>query len=1718
MRPSSPSTSATATVPLRQAQSLLDRLPVEILRQVLINLHPNDLPNLAAANRHLRQIITCIDYALAIYQLRSLLDESHPRKLKKLHVDHPILLAHTAIVIARFGYDYARGVFKWPVNKPWAYDSNEKLRLHRVEAMRTIVQSGYWPSSESDEELNQALDAAVDLKSLDLYSDIREQFPERFPDGRTNPAFRKFIFESARVGFFEPLTLMPANHPILSEKVLSVFPGAETPPETLMTLAIKFGRLESVKLLYKLGAPVNDSAQQSPLHFAIGDPEFLPDVDIVKFLLEHGADTEARHDGCTALIAEAKKARQGTILEGAHMQTLELLIAYGADLDARDAAGRTALYHAAMNGQSKFVQLLIDAGADVNAADWHGHTPLNPYQEIDTSDYTGVLEGADPVSTSRILEAHGAAETPSFRLSYLPLYNIVQSNDCELVQSLLEAGVSVHAPNHISMPPLHFALERGRAQAASILLAAGADPNARCWYKNTALHILAQGRVNRTEAEDLLALMLERGVDVNARGAYGFTALHYAMQYSKEMLRLLLRTKGVNLNVVDNQGRTWFELAEVEDGVGEGAISLEWLLANVPDVCEQMLAYHDAERDRSIVFKWPKRKAGAYDPKEELRLRQVTALRAIFQRGYWPSPNNDEELTQALQVTFDLRSLDLFSYLRRRFREQFPDNRSTPPYRKFIFQSARAGFFEPLTLLPANHPILFEKAISVRSGEPPDTLMTLAINFGRLESVKLLLNLGAPINDVEVKSPLHCAIGSLRGDIKIEMLKFLLEHSADIEACHKSCTALLAEAKNGRERTALELEMDHMQTLKLLIASGADIEARDQYDRTALYHSAMNGRSKCVQLLIDAGAYVNAADWLGYTPLNPYQHFDPGPIREPEGADHAGTSRILKAHGAVERGTRSHSPAPLYDAVESNDCELVRSLLEAGASLHEPDRLPSLHYALRHGSAHAAAILLAAGADPNLRSCDIDTALHFLAQSDVMATEAEELLVRMLELGVDLNARGNYGFTALHYAVQNSEDMLLLLLDTEGINLYVGDNYGTTWFELAEKLDKRGRGEISMDWLWETVPEVCEQISDLDQAHSKMGPSPPAPSATAVAASFQPRPTLNGLPVEVLREVVFHLHPNDLLTLAAVNRHLRQLIRLHIRIDTRLAKHHIVAILYGTLFDAREQESPDDELKKVQFDHPMLLAHMAVVIDRYGYDSAKKVFKWPNRKPGAYGSKEELRLSRVEAMRIIVQSGYWPETDDEVTEAFEAAVDLRSLDLFCDICEQFPERFSDKRSASTAAYRKFIFKSARFGFSELLGTLPANDTILLSFEPVPSLVFRTRETIPETLMSLAVKAGSLESVKVLHKLGAPVNDDELQSPLHCAIAGFFGDIKVEIVKFLLEHGADTEARLEGCTALIAEAKKGLGSTALFPAEFYERDRGHIQTLELLIASGANIEARDERGRTALYHAAMNGRSKCVQLLIDAGADVNAADWYGHTPLNPYQEFAARLSRRTPSYADPGGTSRILETHGAIDEGPRLSLPPLYGAVESDNCELMRSLLEAGASLHASNYMSSPPLHFALEKGKAQAAAILLAAGADPNARSWDKKTALHWLVQGRVNGSEAENLLARMMEREVDLNARGKDGLTALHLAVYNSKEMLLLLLRTEDMNLYVADNYGKTWFEVAEMEDRDATISVDWLEENVPDVCEKMRAYRDDPERDQSIIFRSGPKGRKGT
>jgi len=118
-----------------------------------------------------------------------------------------------------------------------------------------------------------------------------------------------------------------------------------------------------------------------PLALAV----FFGHADTAAAILEAGADVnlQARESMRIAALHSAVAVRR--------LDLVTLLLAHGADPDARAAGGLTPLHSAASGGQADLVRALIDRGADVNAADEIGRTPLALALEKGNQDATALL-------------------------------------------------------------------------------------------------------------------------------------------------------------------------------------------------------------------------------------------------------------------------------------------------------------------------------------------------------------------------------------------------------------------------------------------------------------------------------------------------------------------------------------------------------------------------------------------------------------------------------------------------------------------------------------------------------------------------------------------------------------------------------------------------------------------------------------------------------------------------------------------------------------------------------------------------------------------------------------------------------------------------------------------------------------------------------------------------------------------------------------------------------------------------------------------------------------------------------------------------------------------------------------------------------------------------------------------------------------------------------
>ncbi len=180
------------------------------------------------------------------------------------------------------------------------------------------------------------------------------------------------------------------------------------------------------------------------------------------------------------------------------LEGISQLIDAGADVDARDEAGSTALVLAAsFRDYEDVVELLISKGADVNAPDGKGHTPLmvavsvskkgtelllskgadvTPRCEDDASAFLhwamGHLEGQDRIDVAELLLAKGADINDALGGSggTTALMIAVRSNDLELAKFLVSRGANLDATrNRDGKTALALAEKEGNAEIVAFL-------------------------------------------------------------------------------------------------------------------------------------------------------------------------------------------------------------------------------------------------------------------------------------------------------------------------------------------------------------------------------------------------------------------------------------------------------------------------------------------------------------------------------------------------------------------------------------------------------------------------------------------------------------------------------------------------------------------------------------------------------------------------------------------------------------------------------------------------------------------------------------------------------------------------------------------------------------------------------------------------------------------------------------------------------------------------------------------------------------------------------------------------------------------------------------------------------------------------------------------------------------------------------------------------
>ncbi|MBI5821210.1 MAG: ankyrin repeat domain-containing protein [Verrucomicrobia bacterium] len=299
---------------------------------------------------------------------------------------------------------------------------------------------------------------------------------------------------------------------------------------TALHQAAEAGNVEVIELLLAAGADISARNEWvgTPLHYANWN------ADVTRCLLRHGCPIDA--PGCEDIYGAPALSTTAAFGHSEAIKVLKLLLEAGANINAQDQIGKTALMHATQLKKTDVLKLLIQSHADLNRTNFLGWTALMEakFRKKDEA--------------ARLLQEAGGKERKNLSFS-------AAMGDLAAVNSMLaESGDDRPSPSDLANA-LCLAVREKHAGVTRLLLAHGANPDMRENNTGSTPLTLACGRENDPAiARQLLAA----GANVNQTGSRGITALMRAVETMPAEFVKELIAKGAHVNATDDHGNTAF--------------------------------------------------------------------------------------------------------------------------------------------------------------------------------------------------------------------------------------------------------------------------------------------------------------------------------------------------------------------------------------------------------------------------------------------------------------------------------------------------------------------------------------------------------------------------------------------------------------------------------------------------------------------------------------------------------------------------------------------------------------------------------------------------------------------------------------------------------------------------------------------------------------------------------------------------------------------------------------------------------------------------------------------------------------------------------------------------------------------------------------------------------------------------------------------------------
>lgn len=411
--------------------------------------------------------------------------------------------------------------------------------------------------------------------------------------------------------------------------------------------------------------------------------------------------------------------------------------------------------------------------------------------------------------------AHGAASTPLLDAAY--------AGDAARVAALIQSGASVDEANQFGATPMGEAARRGDAAILKLLLAAGADPESANSDGETALMAVA-----RTGNVDAAKLLLKAGAKINAREKWGGqTALIWAAaQNQPAMIRLLL-ARGADGNA-RGIARIWERRVTAEGrpkDMNRGGFSALLYAAREGHV-DAVRALIEGKVDLDLA-----------DPDG------TTPLILALMNGHWDAAK------LLVEAGADVNLWDWWG--------------QSPLYMAVDMNTLPTSARIDLPTMDYATGIDLIRLLLAR-GANPNAQLKLKPPFRMLSQDRLsdpMLDAGATPLLRAAKAADEPAMRLLLDAGALVDLPNIFGHTPLMAACG-------AGRGNNPTRGGRQTEAQAIEAAKMLLAAGANVNARTAEGETAVQGAAFRGWGQLIQVLAAAGADLDVLDKDGLSPID----------------------------------------------------------------------------------------------------------------------------------------------------------------------------------------------------------------------------------------------------------------------------------------------------------------------------------------------------------------------------------------------------------------------------------------------------------------------------------------------------------------------------------------------------------------------------------------------------------------------------------------------------------------------------------------------------------------------------------------------------------------------------------------------------------------------------------------------------------------------------------